>query len=176
MLSITNGGVMHYSPKYKFLFFIIFIVLTTGIGFSQEGKAENHPRAAQYFLGTGDELLIKVNIWGFVNKPGQYMVPSDTDLISLISYAGGPKKGAKLSNIKIVHSEKKTNNKENISRINVSKFLTDGNQSLIPQLKPGDTIVISGSKWHYLNSFLEFTTKVAILVQIYGWVIYYNNR
>ena len=58
--------------------------------FAQEEKS--YPRGAQYFLGTDDQLLIKVNVWGFVAKPGQYLVPSGTDLISLISFAGGPMK------------------------------------------------------------------------------------
>jgi protein involved in polysaccharide export with SLBB domain len=33
---------------------------------------------------------MQVNIWGFVKNPGRYEVPSSTDLIQLISFAGGP--------------------------------------------------------------------------------------
>ena len=167
---------MHYKRSYIFFLFIIIFICFVNNGFSQETKDQEYPRGAQYFLGTGDELLIKVNIWGFINKPGQYMVPSDTDLISLISFAGGPGKGAKLSNIKIVHLEKINNTKENITNVNVKKYLKHGDLSLIPQLKPGDTIIISGSKWYYVNTFLEFSTKVAMLVQIYSWVMYYSER
>ena len=167
---------MHHISRYKIILFIIFVFLYINVGLSQERNEEKYPRGAQYFLGVGDELLIKVNIWGFINKPGQYMVPSDTDLISLISYAGGPKKGAKLSNIKIVHSKGKNVIKENIIKVNVKKYLKNGDESLIPQLKPDDTIIISGSMWHHINSFVEFSTKIAFLVQIYSWVIYYSDR
>ncbi|MGH7600898.1 MAG: SLBB domain-containing protein, partial [bacterium] len=63
-------------------------------------------RAAQYYLGEQDELLIKVNIWGLVRRPGQYMVPKDTDLISLISFAGGPVEQARMKKIKIIRSSR----------------------------------------------------------------------
>ncbi|MBM4162658.1 MAG: hypothetical protein FJ217_16365 [Ignavibacteria bacterium] len=43
----------------------------------------------------------QVNIWGFVQKPGRYEVPSSTDLIQLISYAGGPVQYAKLDEVKL---------------------------------------------------------------------------
>ena len=167
---------MHHKFRFKFLLFLIIFVLCANLGLSQEKKVEKYPRGAQYFLGTGDELLIKVNIWGFVNRPGQYMVPSDTDLISLISYAGGPVKGAKLSNVKIVHKKSENKVQDNIIKVNVKKYLKKGDDSLIPQLKPDDTVIISGSKWYYVNSVLEFTTKIALLAQIYSWIVYYSER
>lgn len=155
---------------------VLIVLMSSTIVLSQTKNDDKYPRGAQYFLGTGDELLIRVNIWGFVNKPGQYMVPSETDLISLISYAGGPARGAKLSSIKIVHSSSTSNEKLDIEKVNVDKYLKKGDDSIIPRLRPGDTVVISGSKWHHVNTFLEFTTKIAVLVQIYSWVSYYYDR
>ncbi|MCG3156591.1 MAG: hypothetical protein DKINENOH_03215 [bacterium] len=77
-------------------------------GFAQEEEtkpASPTPyRGAQYYLGDTDELLMKVNIWGFVRKPGQYMVPTDTDLIALMSFAGGPIEEAKIKSIRIVRA------------------------------------------------------------------------
>ncbi|MBD3290823.1 hypothetical protein GF337_18595 [candidate division KSB1 bacterium] len=162
--------------KGKLFIFLLLFFSGSVLVFSQNESDEKFPRGAQYFLGTGDELLIRVNIWGFVNKPGQYMVPSETDLISLIAYAGGPAHGAKLSSIKIVHSNSTSNEKQDIEKVNVDEYLKKGDDSLIPRLRPGDTIVISGSKWFHLNSFLEFTTKIAVLVQIFSWVTYYGDR
>ena len=43
----------------------------------------------------------QVNIWGFVQKPGRYEVPSSTGLIQLISFAGGPVQYAKLDEVKL---------------------------------------------------------------------------
>ncbi len=167
---------MCYKRKTLVLLSLIFIPLYVVAGLSQEKEVSKYPRGAQYFLGTEDELLMKVNIWGFVNKPGQYMVPSETDLISLISYAGGPSNGAKLSKIKIVHAKGETGEEEKITEINVKKFLNNGQNNLIPRLQPGDTIIVDESKWHHINSFVEFSTKIALLAQIYYLITYYSGR
>lgn len=165
---------MILKARFNVVLFLLIVVIFRCPGYAQHDSQEKYPRGAQYFLGTGDELLIKVNIWGFVMKPGQYLVPSETDLISLISYAGGPAKGAKLSSIKIVHKNE-TDDDESIEKINVNDYLKSGDESMVPRLKPGDTVVISGSKWHYINSFVEFTTKVVMLVQVYSWIMYYHD-
>ncbi len=156
------------------LVFSNVMVLASAANSAQISQQSELPRAAQYFLGTTDELLIRVNIWGFVNKPGQYMVPSETDLISLISYAGGPQPLAKLSKIRIV---RKTLNsgKDEIIEINVKKFIENGNVK-IPALKPDDTIIVKASRWHYFNLSLEYISKVAMLAQVIGWYMYYINR
>ncbi len=151
---------------------IIQLFAAYAICYSQEQK---YPRGAQYFLGTDDQLLIKVNIWGFVAKPGQYLVPSDTDLISLISFAGGPRDGAKLSSIKLIRTKNSTDSTKVIMSVNVKEFIKKGEESLIPQLQPGDTIIVSGSTWYHIGNFLGFVTKIATLLQIYWWIIYYNR-
>ena len=140
------------------------------------GQNEKYPRGAQYFLGTNDQLLIKVNIWGFVAKPGQFLVPSDTDLISLISFAGGPIDGAKLNSIKLIRSASNKDKKQKVISINVKKFIDKGDGSIIPQLKPGDTIIISGSRWFHFSKYLEVITKVAMLAQVYFWIYYYITK
>jgi len=162
------------SRSVIFFLLILFIVsmFNSHVVFSQE---ENYPRGAQYFLGTDDQLLIKVNVWGFVAKPGQYLVPSETDLLSLISFAGGPREGAKLSNIKLIRARKANDQTNKILRIDIDKFIKDGKNSLIPQLEPGDTIIVAGSTWYKINDFLGFVTKIAALVQIYWWIVYYSQ-
>ena len=165
----------YLSGRISFFLLIVLSLLFVNnmLGFGQDQK---YPRGAQYFLGTDDQLLIKVNIWGFVAKPGQYLVPSDTDLISLISFAGGPRDGAKLSSIKIIRAKESDKAKDTILDINVKKYIKSGEESLIPQLQPGDTIIISGSKWYHFSNFLGFVTKLATLIQIYWWIVYYSNR
>ena len=140
------------------------------------GQDEKYPRGAQYFLGTNDQLLIKVNIWGFVAKPGQYLVPSDTDLISLISFAGGPVEGAKLGSIKLIRSELNKGKRQKVLSINVKKFMNNGDNSVIPHLKPGDTIIINGSRWYHFSKYLEIITKIAMLAQIYYFIYYYVTK
>lgn len=171
-----------------------------------KAKGATPYRGAQYFLGEEDELLMRVNIWGFVRKPGQYMVPTDTDLISLISFAGGPVEQAKVKAIKIVRvndaipqaptnkmlgsgAEKQessatgTNlaetNKAEASRVlqvDVKKYLKTGERNLLPALQPGDTIVVEGTAFNTVNKVLDFASKIAVFGQIYFWVTIANNR
>lgn len=168
---------------------------------NQESFSPNKQKASLYYLGDRNELLIKVNIWGFVQKPGQYLVPTDTDLISLISYAGGPLEEARLKKVKLIrneallasqneekqtqfamngnsplalqknkndHTEPKSYKK--VISIDVNKFLESGNESLIPELKPGDTIVLEGSNYHLVSKIFDFASKLAVFAQIYFWV------
>jgi len=161
-------------------------------------SAGDRNRGAQYFLGAEDELLIKVNIWGFVRKPGQYMVPKNTDLISLISFAGGPIEQAKINKVKIIRAPEFNNpaqsqrvnpadlalasrsnhvelsqlasSKQEVLEVNIKKYLESGQSNLIPELRPGDTIVLPGSSLHVLGKALDFASKFAVIAQIYFWV------
>jgi hypothetical protein len=90
----------------RLLITAIFLFIPSFVSAQQEDnqRDDDSNRGAQYFLGEQDELLIKVNIWGFVRKPGQYMVPTNTDLISLISFAGGPLEQAKIKKVKLIRA------------------------------------------------------------------------
>lgn len=146
-------------------FFIVLVgVLATPLlGTEQDEVPKSSNSGAQYYLGSEDELVIKVNVWGFVSKPGQYLVPNNTDLVSLLSYVGGPLENANLKHIKLIRTSDKA---EKVLRINVSEYLKNGNRKLIPKLLPEDTIIVPASKWYYVNKFFDFSSRVAIIVQI----------
>ena len=44
-------------------------------------------------------------MWGHVKYPGTYLVYEDIDMATLLSMAGGPLDGAKLSKIKIMSQD-----------------------------------------------------------------------
>jgi polysaccharide biosynthesis/export protein len=140
---------------------------------AQVAPLQEQGRAAQYFLGSQDQVLMAVNIWGFVNKPGQYMVPYETDLISLLSYAGGPREEAKIHKIRLVRSKA---DKPQVIEIDVKKFLSSGKASDIPVLRPGDTVVVFGTSFHFINKFFDFTVRLAALVQVWVLVDYYTRH
>ena len=130
----------------------------------QRGRTPIQDRAAQYYLGAADELLVPVNIWGFVQRPGQYMVPNNTDLVSLLSFAGGPTEAAKISNIQIVRSNPPSDN--TVIKVNVKKYLETADEKLIPILKPGDTIIVKGTTFHWVSKFFEFVSRLTVVAQI----------
>ena len=129
-------------------------------------------RASQYYLGDKDEILIKVNVWGYVKGPGQYLVPRHTDLISLISFAGGPAEGANLSQVRIIRERSAANgsNGKNsdlqnaeILHVNVKKYLDEGDTGVIPNLEAGDTVLISQTFGNKFRQFLGVTSVVGLI-------------
>ncbi len=154
-----------------FVVSLLFVfIVSAGLKAQQLGRN----LGAKYYLGSDDELLVPVNIWGFVQKPGQYMVPSNTDLISLISYAGGPKESAKINKIRIVRNIPELENK--IIEVNVKKYLKTGNQKLIPLLKPGDTIIIKGTTFSWIRNFFSFLASFAVFAQMFYFIAIAEDR
>lgn len=185
---------------------LLALFITPSLAQSNKDIPSLRNRGALYYLGEQDELLIKVNIWGFVERPGQYMVPTGTDLISLISFAGGPREQAKLNKVKLIRNssllasrlesserylamngnlgiEAKDADTGGAARnlqdlkdqpkvlvIDVKEYLETGDESLIPELKPGDTVVVEGSTFHFISKAFEFTTKLAVIAQVYFWI------
>lgn len=118
-------------------------------------------RAAEYFLGDRNAIFITVNVWGKVTKPGQYNVPSGTSLLTLLSAAGGPSSYARLDNVRVVRL---VNQREEILEIDVRRYLNTGDISLIPEIKPGDTVVVSGSTYNWVSNAVDVIAKVGILL------------
>lgn len=123
-------------------------------------------QASQYYIGATNELLIRVNIWGRVLRPGQYFIPSTTDLITLISVAGGPEPRSRLDNVRIVRN---TEDGAEIIVVNIKKFLKTGDKRLIPNLEPEDTIILSGSTWQLFADVVGVISQLAIVANVYFW-------
>ena len=128
---------------------------------------------ARYFIGDENQLMMLVNVWGKVEKPGQYIVPSDTDLITLISVAGGPADKSRLDNVKVVRS---SSSGSEVIEVNIKKFLKTGDQGLIPDLQPEDTIIVSGSMWHIFTSVIQVVSQLAIVANVYYLASLAANR
>jgi len=103
------------------------------------------------------------------------MVPYETDLISLLSFAGGPREEARIKSIKLVRSgteEAKTQ----VIEIDVKAYLDKGRIEEIPILRPGDTVVVSGTSFHFINQFFDFAVRIAALVQVWALIDFYRDN
>jgi len=124
-------------------------------------KSQFSDKPAQYILGSGDILLVSVNLWGHVQRPGIYSIPSAYSLIDLISSAGGPLNTARLNDIRIVRKN------QEVIKVDIEKFLKTGDNTLLPQLQPGDTIIVSGSIQDLFSSFVGLMRDIAIIVNVF---------
>ena len=118
-------------------------------------------RAAQYYLGEQNAIHITVNVWGQVLKPGQYHVPSGTDLLTLLSAAGGPSEKSRVDNVRVV---RRYNQREEILEVDVRRYLKTGDISLIPELNPGDTILVSGSVFNMVSRVIGVVGQLAVIL------------
>ncbi len=152
-----------------FLFFLLItFCLATTAGFSQqvaERADEKQIEDSRYFIGKEHELLMSVNILGSVSKPGQYMVPSETDLISVIAYAGGFREDAKINEIKIVR-KMGDHGKPKIMKIDLEKFYVAGDQRLTPPLKPDDVVIIANKKSVTTRTIADIVRTVSYVAQV----------
>lgn len=155
----------------------LILLLASGSALAQEIPEQLRERlgASRYYIGKEDELLTPVNILGYVNKPGQYMVPNETDLVALVAFAGGFKEDAKINNIKILRGIA-TNGQPLVFKVDLKKYFATGNRKLIPPLMPDDTVIISGSRAVTIKNILDFAGRVAVLVQIYFYLQVARNR
>jgi polysaccharide biosynthesis/export protein len=115
-------------------------------------------------MSNEEKLKIYTYIWGQVLRPGLYIVPDDTDLLTLLSLAGGPSENAKLSKIRIIRP---TSNSQKVILVNLKAYMETGNEALIPILQPGDTIVVSGTIFYAFTRVTDFLSKIAIALSIY---------
>ena len=142
----------------KVSFFLIFLLFfTTGFSQEMETPIQYGDRPAQYILGGKDMLLINVNLWGHIQRPGIYSIPSSYGLIDLISSAGGPLGTARLSEVRIVRSD------QEVISVNVEEYIRTGNSKLLPVLHPGDTILVSGSVANIFMNVLAIARDIAII-------------
>jgi len=169
----------------KRFYIVLLIFLNIGLSVAQEsvrtqttttGRYSDRSTASRYILSaTSDALLMTVKIWGEVQKPGLYDVPIGTDLVELISSAGGPKESAQLSKIKIIHGSTKSHDGF-VSKVNVKEFLETGNNTLIPEIKPNDTIIVPMKPSQYIRVSMSWTQQLMSLVSAYAIAEWYMTR
>jgi SLBB domain len=160
--------------KNIFLPALLLFLMVTANSFAQEdvqiGKSVNEnyrSNGALYDYSDPNGINIKVMVWGYVKYPGQYIVPSSTNSNQLLSLAGGPTPDANLDEMKLFRVN--ADNRQTIIAFNYSDLLSGdpglGRPIKIPDLKPGDILLVPGSpKWStrdYLSLVLSIISALA---------------
>ncbi len=156
------------------LFFACSLSAQTMLG---PNEPTTQPMSPSYYALNGESgLTISVNLWGYVGKPGRYDVPSSTDLVQLISLAGGPTADAELNKVEIVRQEMQPDStfRPKVIPVNLEKFKSDGDQT--PLLSPGDTIIVPGSSTESLRLALSILAPLFSLVTAVGTLILILRR
>lgn len=108
------------------------------------------------------EVMIDVNLWGFVNSPGHYSVPGSTTLVELMSFAGGPASQARLVDIRVVHAD--TASEQRVQSYNLEAYRDNGDLTQNPLLVPGDTIIVSGRALDVFFQAIGIITNIMVII------------
>jgi len=139
-------------------------ILESGIGPSLTGSSS----AAYYYISKAGEITMQVNLWGFVKNPGRYEVPISTDIVQLVSFAGGPLHNADLGSVKVTRHLRDERNRRVEFTINLNRLDRLDDQAL--NLQPGDTIFIDSSSFTF-EAFVGVVTTAAIITAAVANVI-----
>ena len=155
----------------KIFIFTALLAFTTLI-YSQFNYRTNQATSTIQLTGedyiTGDDGVARmsINIWGHVKYPGTYLVYDDIDILTCLSMAGGPLKGANLSDVSITSKSGKT------SSVNLSNLMNNSKTQSV-NLKPNDTIYIDENLSSYL---LSRTGVITVLLQLTNLILISSNN
>lgn len=114
------------------------------------------------------DLLMPVKILGGVVKAGIHYLPFDTDLLTLLSLAGGTTERASIDEITIKRTNKA--GKTEFVHVNLEALFEDG-KSDNPKLMPNDVILIPVRRPMLSENVVQTVGVLAGLATIFGTVV-----
>jgi hypothetical protein len=109
------------------------------------------------------EILIPVKVIGAIPRAGIYHIPKVTDLMQLIALAGGVRQDAEISEI-VVRRDR--DNKKEVIRFDLKKFLDGDDGLLIPTLEPQDVVMVYPKEPIFSQNSITFISFVASIVSL----------
>ena len=98
-----------------------------------------------------------IYLFGEVNAAGRYAFDESMGFLDILSAADGPSTNADIHNIRIMHRD---GNKPRVSRLNLAMYFETGDETLLPDVKPGDSIYIPEKDRNWLDEEKETTVRV----------------
>ena len=107
-------------------------------------------------------VMVRINLWGGIQKPGIHYVPAKTDLITLLSYAGGPTDKAKMDDVIV---KRNIGGKESIIEVDVERVLRNTKNNG-PILEANDIVIIPTKSPIFSENSVQVIGIVASLLSI----------
>lgn len=201
LVSQNKGDFLMRLSKSDFQLCCVWQLFLLFMAISSAGLAQGQNAKSEYLLGSEERLEMEVHIWGQVKSPGKYRVSYDTDMMELISIAGGPTPDANLNNVQLTRQERSGSvdeqriqeitkragdreiNKEflreqlsvssrEVITFNVKKYLKNQETDILPPvLKPGDIVHVKTTKWYRWQELIQVMHQVALIASVYAWYL-----
>lgn len=98
-----------------------------------------------------------IYIFGEVGAPGRYMFTHDLGFLDILSAADGPTATADLHKVRITHRNKKH---AQVTHLNLALYFETGDESLLPDIQPGDSIYVPARERAWIDQPKEETIRV----------------
>ncbi|HEY6906364.1 MAG TPA: SLBB domain-containing protein [Ignavibacteriaceae bacterium] len=145
------------------------------VGSNTEQLRQN--QGAYYDYSDPASLNIKVDVWGFVKYPGKYIIPLESSVNDLLSYAGGPTDNAHLDDLRIFR--KLADSSETMIKFDYNDLLWNENlkeYTKAPDLNAGDILLVPGSERLYFKDWMQIGLSVlSVLISLTILIININN-
>lgn len=154
---------------------ILSLVLTAAL-FAQNSELQvgsntnqlRQNQGAYYDYSDPTSLNIKVSVWGFVKYPGKYIIPVESNVYDLLSYAGGPTDDAHLDDLRIFRTLEDSS--QSMIKFNYNDLLWDENLNEFkgaPGLDAGDILLVPGSQRLYFKDFAQLgLSLLSVLISL----------
>lgn len=133
------------------------------------GGRQSLSSTAYYYISKAGEITMPVNLWGNVKNPGRYEIPISTDLVELLSFAGGPTGRATMDAVRIIRTVRRDNLMRKVEfEVNLDEMQKLDEKAL--DLEPGDTVIIEGGNMDFRDYALIISTVAAVTAAIASMV------
>ena len=132
----------------------------------------------QYLFDDKQRMQIVVNILGEVKQPGEYTLPDGSDVLELISHAGGATEYGNLGHVSLrrralaplvaqVGAGAPPPKEGEKIEVDINSYLDDPKSAELPLLQPGDVVTVSRNRTYGWRTFFGMARDVAVVASAY---------
>ncbi|MFP3424413.1 SLBB domain-containing protein [Pseudoalteromonas sp. SIMBA_162] len=103
-----------------------------------------------------------IYIMGQVGSPGRYSFNENMHFIDILAAADGPTGTADIRNIRVTH---RNGNRAKVSKLDLAMYFETGDETLFPDVLPGDTIFVPEKNKDWLRTPKERVVRIMGAVQ-----------
>ncbi|ALQ07890.1 sugar ABC transporter substrate-binding protein [Pseudoalteromonas sp. Bsw20308] len=103
-----------------------------------------------------------IYIMGQIGSPGRYSFNENMHFIDILAAADGPTATADIRNIRITH---RNGNRAKVSKLDLAMYFETGDETLFPNVLPGDTIFVPEKDKDWLRTPKERVVRIMGAVQ-----------
>ncbi len=168
---MTTFGSLH---AWKRLRMAIMAASFTTLLFAASARGQS---PSGYVVGDNPHLEMMVHIIGEVQRPGEFRVPDNTNVMELFSKAGGPTQYSDLSHVTITRypnplfatgsPAETTQLRTQVIHVNLKDSLKSESTDGLPVLLPGDVVVVRRNSWSAWRNITAVARDISVIAGVY---------